>query len=78
MKQLIEYLVEGISGTKDFTVEEEAQEGRTEFVIHADPDYVGKIIGKGGKTIKTIRNLLKVKATLEAKAVGLSVIEKPV
>jgi len=76
MKQLIEYLVKGIVGTEDFEIEETEADGRVEFIIHANPDYVGKIIGKGGKTIKAIRNLLKVRATLEKKAVGLSVIEK--
>ena len=76
MKQLLEFLVKGISGTEDFEIEETEVEGRTEYVISANPDYVGKIIGKGGKTIKAIRNLLKVRATLEKKAVGLSVIEK--
>ena len=76
MKALIEYLVKGIAGTDDFEIEETEAGERTEFVIHANTDYVGKIIGKSGKTIKAIRNLLKVRATLEKKAVGLSVIEK--
>jgi predicted RNA-binding protein YlqC (UPF0109 family) len=76
MKKLVEFLVKGISGTEDFEVEEKDSDGRVEYLVHANPDYVGKIIGKGGKTIKAIRNLLKVKATLEKKAVGLSVIEK--
>jgi predicted RNA-binding protein YlqC (UPF0109 family) len=76
MKQLLEFLVKGMAGTEDFDIEETDAGGRTEFVIHANPDFVGRIIGKGGKTIKAIRNLLKVKATLEKKAVGVSVIEK--
>ena len=76
MKQLLEFLVKGIAGTEDFEIEEASEGGRTEYIVHANSDYVGKIIGKGGKTIKAIRNLLKVRATLEKKAVGLSVIEK--
>jgi len=76
MRKLLEFLVKGVTGTDDFEIEENEEGGRTEYVIHANPDYVGRIIGKGGKTIKAIRNLLKVRATLEKKAVGLSVIEK--
>lgn len=76
MRKLLEFLVKGITTSDDFEIEENESDGRTEYVIHANPDYVGKIIGKGGKTIKAIRNLLKVRATLEKKAVGLSVIEK--
>jgi predicted RNA-binding protein YlqC (UPF0109 family) len=76
MKQLLDYLVKGVSGTDDFEIEENEVGGRSEYLIRANPDYVGKIIGKGGKTIKAIRNLLKVRATLEKKAVGLSVTEK--
>jgi len=76
MRKLLEFLVKGVAGTDDFEIEENEAEGRTEYVIHAEPDYVGRIIGKGGKTIKAIRNLLKVRATLEKKAVGLSVVEK--
>ena len=75
MKKLIEFLVEGMAGTSDFKVEESETDGRVEYIIHANSDYVGKIIGKGGKTIKALRNLLKVRATLEKKAVSLSVIE---
>jgi predicted RNA-binding protein YlqC (UPF0109 family) len=76
MKQLLEFLVKGIAATDDFEIEEAESGGRTEYVIHANRDFVGRIIGKQGRTIKAIRNLLKVRATLEKKAVGLSVIEK--
>jgi len=75
MRPLLEFLVKGIAATDDFEIEESESDGRIEYVIRANPDYVGKIIGKGGKTIKAIRNLLKVRATLEKKAVGLTVIE---
>jgi predicted RNA-binding protein YlqC (UPF0109 family) len=37
---------------------------------------MGLIIGKRGKTIRTIRNLLRVRATLEKKGVSVAVVEK--
>ena len=37
---------------------------------------IGLIIGKNGKTIRAIRNLLRVRAAIEKKAVFVSVSEK--
>ena len=73
MKELLTFLVEKITGNKDIKIEESEEEGRVDYLISAPEDIVGMIIGKGGKTIKAIRNLLKVRATLEKKAVSVSV-----
>jgi predicted RNA-binding protein YlqC (UPF0109 family) len=75
MKELIEYLVKGITGSSEFSVEEISDQGHTEFVIKANPSLIGLIIGKKGRTIRSIRNLVKVRATLEKKAVSVSVTE---
>ncbi len=76
MKKLLEFLVEGILGNDKFTISESQETGQTHFVISVPKEFVGLIIGKEGKTIKTIRNLLRVKATLEKVGVGVSVEEK--
>jgi len=76
MKELLTFLVEKITGNKDIKIEESEEEGRVDYLISAPEDIVGMIIGKGGKTIKAIRNLLKVRATLEKKAVSVSVEPK--
>lgn len=76
MKKLLAFLVEKITGNKDFKIQESEEEGRADYLILAPQEIVGMIIGKGGKTIKAIRNLLKVRATLEKKAVSVSVEEK--
>lgn len=76
MKKLLKFLLEKITGNKDFEIQESEEEGRVDYMILAPEEIVGMIIGKGGKTIKTIRNLLKVKATLEKKAVSVSVAPK--
>mgnify|MGYP001612763304 FL=1 len=76
MKKLLKFLVEKITGNKDFEIQESEEEGRVDYMILAPEEIVGMIIGKGGKTIKTIRNLLKVRATLEKKAVSVSVAPK--
>jgi len=75
MKDLISFLVNGIIGSDDFEIIEESEDTFSVFTIKAKPEYMGLIIGKGGKTIKTIRNLVKVKATLEKKTINLLVEE---
>jgi len=75
MKDLVEYLTKNITGSPDFEVEEKSENGLVTFVIKAKAEFIGLIIGKGGKTIKTIRNLVKVRATLEKKSVNISVEE---
>lgn len=73
MKDLLIFILKGITGKKDLDVVEETEGDRTHFLIKAPEDSVGIIIGKEGKTIKAIRLLLKVRATLEKKGVAVSV-----
>ena len=41
-------------------VESKAEGRRREFTIHADPSDMGRIIGKSGRTIQSLRALCKV------------------
>ena len=75
MKELISLLVKNIIGSEDFEIEEAVDGGVTNFIIHTKAEFMGLVIGKGGKTIRTIRNLVKVKATLEKTSVNVSVAE---
>lgn len=76
MKDLLEYIVKEITGDSDFEIEENHQDNQMRFDIKLNPDVIGLVIGKNGNTIKSIRNLLKVRAVLEKKSVFLSVSEK--
>lgn len=75
MKELLEFLLKGILGKTSFEVTETEADGRVDYTIKTDQENVGMIIGKGGKMIKTLRNLLKVRATLEKKVVFLNIGE---
>ncbi|OGM57618.1 hypothetical protein A3E46_02570 [Candidatus Woesebacteria bacterium RIFCSPHIGHO2_12_FULL_46_16] len=72
MKELLTFILKGITG-KEIPVEESSEGERINFVITPPEDLIGIVIGKGGKTIKAIRNILKVRATLEKKIFFLSV-----
>jgi predicted RNA-binding protein YlqC (UPF0109 family) len=75
MKELVTFLVQSITGSKDFTVEERSEGDSVEIEIKAKSDILGIIIGKEGKTIKNLRKILAVKATPERKMVNISVSE---
>jgi len=75
MKDLLEFLLKGLLGKEKFEIVEKEEEGHVMFDIKTDPANIGLIIGKGGRMIKTLRNVLKVRATLEKKAVSLNIAE---
>jgi predicted RNA-binding protein YlqC (UPF0109 family) len=76
MKELLEFILKNLLADKEFSVEEKLDGDKVNLTILVPQDKIGLIIGKEGKVIKSIRNLLRVKATLEKKVVFLSVEEK--
>lgn len=75
MKELLEYIIKEITKNEEITIIEDTEENFTKFTIHAPKELIGIIIGKEGRVIKSIRNLLKVRATLEKKGVSVNVEE---
>lgn len=73
MKELLEYLLKGLLGEEKFEIVETNDSGRITYTIKTAPENVGLVIGKGGHMIKSLRNVLKVRATLEKVAVFLNV-----
>ena len=65
MKKLLEFLVKEITGCADIAVEEKKEGEVFEYQLNVPKDFTGLVIGKNGATIKAIRNILKIKATLE-------------
>lgn len=73
MRELLEFLLKGLLDKEKFEIVEVTDAGRTAYTIKTAPENVGLIIGKGGHMIKSLRNVLKVRATLEKVAVSLNV-----
>ncbi len=73
MKDLLEYMLKAVLGDQKFEINETEDNGRIIYTIKTSPESIGLVIGKGGKMIKTLRNILKVRATLEKKAIALNV-----
>lgn len=75
MKNLLEFLLKGILDKESFEISESEEEGRIIYSIKTEDKNKGLIIGKGGKMINALRNILKVRATLDKVAVNLQVID---
>ena len=75
MKKLLEFIIEGILGKKDYKITENTEGDFVNLAIKIPKEDTGLIIGKEGKTIKAIRNILKIRATLERRGVSVSIEE---
>lgn len=73
MKDLLDFMLKGLLGEEKYEIVELSDGGRVVYTIKTAPENVGLIIGKGGHMIKSLRNVLKVRATLEKTAVSLNV-----
>jgi predicted RNA-binding protein YlqC (UPF0109 family) len=63
MKEILLYLLQQlVSHPQQITIEETLIEERTIFTVHANPDDLGKIIGRNGRIIRAIRDLIKIVA----------------
>ncbi|KKU09036.1 MAG: hypothetical protein UX13_C0051G0006 [Candidatus Woesebacteria bacterium GW2011_GWB1_45_5] len=66
-------MLKGVLGDEKFEISESEEEGRILYTVKTAPENVGLVIGKGGHMIHALRNVLKVRATLEKVAVNLQV-----
>lgn len=76
MKDTLEFIIKNITGSTDFTITEEEEEGRITFHVEANSDIIGLIIGKDGKTIKNIRKIVSIPATTQRTGVNITVTPK--
>ena len=73
MKDLLLFLLQNIvEHPQDIAVEEQEEEGQINLNLQANPEDIKIIIGKNGRTIKALRELLKIKAIKEKKKVNLN------
>ena len=74
MKELLDFIVRNILGKDSkYEIIEEDDGSIVKLTIKTAEDEGVMIIGKQGKVIKAIRNILRIKATLEKKKIILLV-----
>jgi len=77
MRELLEYLAKSIVERPEAVKVEETQtpEGWINLKLSVAPEDMGMVIGKGGRIIRALRNLVKVKAIKENKRVNVELTE---
>jgi uncharacterized protein len=61
MKDTLVYLLKSIvENPDDIVVDETVEETKTLLTVHANQEDIGKIIGKQGRIIRALRDLIKL------------------
>lgn len=76
MEKLLELIVKSIvQRPKKVKIKKEKSQGLVNFNLKVDPEDLKIVIGKKGRTIRAIRNLLRLKAIKEGARVNLKLEE---
>ena len=76
MKDALEYIITAIvNEPKSVVVLETDVEGVKTFVVKVAKEDMGKIIGKEGKVIRAIRNVMKIPAIKQNERIQISLEE---
>lgn len=76
MEQLLKHILDSLFPETEITVEASQRDSSTVFTIYAPQNEIGRIIGKEGKVINAIKQLLKIKAMKENVFVDLEIKEQ--
>lgn len=76
MKKALLYILSSIvENPEKVEVEEEEQNGIINFTIKVAKADMGKVIGKNGKVIRAIRNVIKINAIKQNKKINITLAE---
>ncbi len=76
MKDTLLYIVSHlVEDTEKIDIKEEIVDDTTNFTISVAKEEVGKIIGKEGKIIRALRNVMKIPAMKKNIRVNISIAE---
>ena len=78
MKDTLLYIISSIVEYPDkVSVTQEETDGVVNFMVTVAKEDMGRVIGKNGKVIKSIRNVLKIPAIKNNKKIFISLSEIP-
>jgi len=78
MKDALQYIISAIVDDSDVVkIEEKEDDGLLNFIVTVAKEDMGKIIGKEGKVIRSIRNVMKIKAMKQDARINITLAEIP-
>ena len=76
-KELVEYLAKSLSDYSDeLEVIETREDEKIIVKVYARKEDMGRLIGKDGRIIKAIRNIVRAKALKENQRVSVDIVDK--
>ena len=76
MKDTLLYMVRFlVDNPEEVTIEERLDGDATILIIHTNPSDIGKVIGKSGRIIRALRDLMKVLAAKTDTFVDVEIAE---
>lgn len=76
MKKALEFILSKIvDDPEKIKIDESEDNGVVNFTVTVAKEDMGKVIGKNGKVIKAIRNVLKIPAIKQNKKIFISLTE---
>ncbi len=73
MEELLRYIVEGLIDSKDITISKRSGQHSITLNLRVPPSEAGKVIGRNGRVVKAIRDVLAIMAARQHKRVHLEV-----
>jgi uncharacterized protein len=76
MKKALEYILSQIvEDPEKIEINEQEDQGIINFTITVAPSDMGKVIGKNGKVIRAVRNVVKIAAIKQNKKINIALSE---
>jgi predicted RNA-binding protein YlqC (UPF0109 family) len=76
VREVLEYLAKSlVEDPEAVQVTETTNGGTVNLRLTVAPDDMGKIIGKGGRTVRAIRDVVRAAATKSGVAVTVEIVE---
>ena len=76
MKELVEFLFQELVDDPDaVSVEESFDDRGPRYRVRVAPDDMGKVIGRGGRTAKAIRSVVRAAATRRGVSVHVDIAD---
>ena len=76
MKKILSYILSNIADFPEkISIDEKEEDGVLNFTIALAKEDMGKIIGKNGRMIKSIRNIMKIPAIKQGEKINISLQE---